>query len=125
MPSWSSGQDVALSRLNQGFDSPWGYHFYPCTNASFLVVVYGYFYFYPNFAERFSKILDYTRIAYGLHGKFYAVYVKPDPGSLVFMGNVVSFFLNCQEHRCQYVHKSVQIEYHFYLVVVYVDYTYQ
>ena len=26
VPSWSSGQDVALSRLNQGFDSPWGYH---------------------------------------------------------------------------------------------------
>ena len=23
MPPWSSGQDVALSRRNQGFDSPW------------------------------------------------------------------------------------------------------
>lgn len=23
MVPWSSGQDVALSRLNQGFDSPW------------------------------------------------------------------------------------------------------
>ena len=26
VPSWSSGQDVALSRLNQGFDSPTRYH---------------------------------------------------------------------------------------------------
>ena len=26
MPSWSSGQDVALSRRNLGFDSLWGYH---------------------------------------------------------------------------------------------------
>lgn len=25
MPSWSSGQDVALSRRNLGFDSLWGY----------------------------------------------------------------------------------------------------
>ena len=24
-PSWSSGQDVALSRRNLGFDSLWGY----------------------------------------------------------------------------------------------------
>ena len=28
-PPWSSGQDVALSRLSQGFDSPWGYHCRP------------------------------------------------------------------------------------------------
>ncbi len=26
MSRWSSGQDVALSRLNQGFDSPTRYH---------------------------------------------------------------------------------------------------
>lgn len=25
MVPWSSGQDVALSRQNQGFDSPWDY----------------------------------------------------------------------------------------------------
>ena len=25
--SWSSGEDAALSRQNQGFDSPWGYQY--------------------------------------------------------------------------------------------------
>ena len=25
MAPWSSGQDAALSRLNPGFDSPWGH----------------------------------------------------------------------------------------------------
>ena len=25
MVPWASGQDVALSRQNQGFDSPWDY----------------------------------------------------------------------------------------------------
>ena len=35
LPSWSSGQDVALSRRNLGFDSLWGYHL-QTTNPLFL-----------------------------------------------------------------------------------------
>lgn len=30
MVPWSSGQDVALSRQNQGFDSPWDYQKNEC-----------------------------------------------------------------------------------------------
>ena len=36
-PPWSSGQDVALSRLSQGFDSPWGYHCRPTDGFLFCL----------------------------------------------------------------------------------------